>query len=171
MTPPLIDHIGILVADIETATETWSAATGYTFSPIHRYRTDRYSDHSAPEPHRHDARISFSKEGPPYIELMEFHGNGTHSAAQGEGFHHFGIVDHPDIEGRMRELAALGFRDDGQSLDANGRILLWFTNKDDLNGVRLEYVSASPQPIVRDDGSEPHRNGHGAPTLWGPETD
>lgn len=171
MNPPLIDHIGILVPDLEKAIERWSAATGYTFSAVHRYRTDRYSDHSNPEPHHHDARISFSKEGPPYLELMEFHGHGTHSAQQGEGFHHFGIVDHPDIERRMRELAELGFRDDGKSLDANDAVLLWFTNKDDLNGMRLEYVSSAAQPIVRDDGSEPYRDDRGAPTLWNPETD
>jgi len=166
MNPPLIHHIGILVPDIEKAIERWSAATGYTFSEIHRYRTDRYVDSSDPQPHHHDARISFSKEGPPYIELMEFHGNGTHSASQGEGFHHFGIMDHPDVERRMRELAELGFRDDGRSLGEDGRVLLWFTDKNDLNGMRLEYVSPDPQPVVRDDGSEPYRDTSGRPSLW-----
>ena len=31
MTSPLVDHIGILVPDLEAAIERWSAVTGYTF--------------------------------------------------------------------------------------------------------------------------------------------
>lgn len=153
-TPRLIDHIGILVADLEKAITTWEAATGYTFGPIGRYRTDRYRDHSDSQPHAHDARIAFSQQGPPYIELMEFHGAGTHAATEGEGFHHFGFLDYPDAHEKMTEMEAIGFRRDGESLDESGRTILWFTDKRDLNGVRLEFVSAAAQPVVADDGTE-----------------
>ncbi|MFE2716533.1 VOC family protein [Streptomyces mirabilis] len=166
MAAPLIDHIGILVADLEDAISRWSAATGYTFSEIHRYRTDRYVDSSNPEPHHHDARISFSKEGPPYIELMEFHGQGTHSAAQGEGFHHLAFVDQPDLEQRMADLAEQSIGHDGLVLGENDRVLLWFTEKKDLNGIRIEYVSQDAQPIVKDDGTPPYRDERGKPSLW-----
>ncbi|MBV7699423.1 VOC family protein [Streptomyces sp. TRM70350] len=166
---PLIHHVALLVPNLEAAISEWSAATGYTFSEIARYRTDRYCDKSNPEPHHHDARISFSKEGPPFIELMEFHGSGTHSIAQGEGFHHLGFLDHPDPEGRLADLAALGIEDDGMALAPDNSILLWFTSKKHLNGMRLEYVSTAPQPIVKDDGSEPYRNIRGCPVLWPPE--
>jgi catechol 2,3-dioxygenase-like lactoylglutathione lyase family enzyme len=170
MSAPLIHHIGILVENLEDAIERWSAATGYTFSPIARYRTPRYSDSSNPEPHDHDARISFSAEGPPYIELMEFHGEGTHSAAQGAGVHHLGFLDHPDVEGRLRDLAALGIGDDGRSISEDGRPILWFTDRGDLDGVRLEYVSTDIQPTVRDDGSPLDLGADGKPSLW-PVTD
>lgn len=152
--PRLIDHIGVLVENLEEAIVKWEAATGYTFSPIGRYRTDRYRDHSNMEPHEHDARIAFSHQGPPFIELMEFHGEGTHSATEGEGFHHFGFLDYPDAHEKMAEMEAIGFRRDGESLDENGRTILWFTDKRDLNGIRLEYVSTTPQPVVADDGGE-----------------
>lgn len=164
-----IHHIGLLVADLEKAIERWSLATGYTFSEVARYRTNFYVDHSNEQPHHHDARISFSKEGPPFIELMEFHGAGTHSAEQGEGIHHLGFMDHPDVEGRKRDLAACGMGCDGMALNEDGNILLWFTEKEDLHGIRLEFVSPVPQPIVMDDGRPAYTDERGFPGLWPPE--
>lgn len=167
-SPPLIEHIGILVPNLEEAIERWSAATGYTFSPIARYRTSNYIDHSDPEPHFHDARISFSKEGPPRIELMEITGVGTHGPEQA-GIHHFGFPGTPDCEGRLAELAQMGIGEDGRAVTDDGEILLCFTRKQDLDGVRLEFVSPLPGPTVADDGSalwvdpETGRN-----SLWGP---
>ncbi len=156
MPAPLIHHIGILVQDIEEAVARWEAVTGYTFGPIERYRTNWWVDDTREgEPHFHDARISFTAEGPPYIELMEFHGDGTHSHREGEGFHHFGFIDHPDVEGRMEELTQLGVGHNGESRTEDGRVILWFTEKQDLDGIRLEFVSTDPQPIVPDDTPVP----------------
>ncbi|MEV6317364.1 VOC family protein [Streptomyces sp. NPDC051776] len=170
MSAPLIHHVGVLVADLEDAIERWSVGTGYTFSEVARYRTDFYVDHSSPEPHFHDARICFSREGPPFIELMEFCGEGTHSAAQGEGIHHLGFMDYPDVEGRLRELGEQGVGCDGMALDGpQGKILLWFTEKQHLHGIRLEYVAGLPQPIVKDDGRPPYHDERGFPSLWPPD--
>jgi catechol 2,3-dioxygenase-like lactoylglutathione lyase family enzyme len=166
MSPPLIDHIGILVPDLEEAIERWSAATGYTFSPIARYRTSRYRDRHCSALHDHDARISFSLEGPPRIELMEATGEGTHGPAQ-LGVHHFGFNGVADPEGKMTELASLGIGDDGVSLDEDDRILLWFTDRAALDGVRLEFVSPLPGPVVADDGSAlPRDPATGRADLW-----
>lgn len=165
MSAPLIHHIGVLVENLEEAIEKWSQATGYTFTHIARYRTERYVDHSNETPHYHDARIAFSREGQPFIELMEFHGEGTHSAKEGEGFHHFGFIEHPDVEGRMRALADIGIPDDGKVLDENGNVILWFTEKSALNGMRLEYVSSDPQPIIADDGSPLPTDDQGRPDM------
>jgi catechol 2,3-dioxygenase-like lactoylglutathione lyase family enzyme len=163
--PRLIHHIGILVEDLDAAITHWSEVLGYSFTPIARYRTSSYADHSDPEPHFHDARIAFSIEGAPYIELMEFTGEGTHSRHQGEGFHHFGFVEYPDVQARMDALASIGVPDDGKSLDADGNVILWFTEKSALNGIRLEYVSSDPQPVVADDGSPLGVDGNGNPSL------
>lgn len=163
---PLIHHIGFLVNDLEAAIARWSQVTGYTFSPIARYRTQRYADASNAEPHWHDARISFSLEGTPHIELMEFHGDGTHSVAEGEGFHHLGYMNIHGIEDRMTEVQAMGFTVNGQSIDAEGRVILWFTDKADLGNVRLEYVSDDPQPIVADSGEPLTPDENGKPDLW-----
>lgn len=166
LSPQTIDHIGILVPNLEEGIARWSAATGYTFSPIARYRTDRYADHSNPEPHFHDARISFSLEGPPRIELMEVTGTGTHGPAE-VGVHHLAFTAVEDCQGRMDALAELGIGSDGISLDVEQRILLWFTEKAALDGVRLEFVSPLRGPIVADDGSELPRDPEtGRADLW-----
>ncbi|HEY4224338.1 MAG TPA: VOC family protein [Pseudolysinimonas sp.] len=151
MWPALIDHVGILVPDLEEAIERWSAATGYTFSPIARYRTPRYSDHSDATPHFHDARMSFSRQGPPQIELLEVTGSGTHGPEQ-LGIHHLGFRGIDDPAQRLAELEVLGLRSDGLSLDEQGRLLLCFTDKRDLDGIRLELISPLRGPVVADDG-------------------
>jgi len=153
MTPRLIDHIGILVPDLEAAIERWTAATGYTFSPIARYRTDGYSDHSDPAPHHHDTRVSFSREGPPYIELMSVTGRGTHGPDEA-GMHHLGIRGVDDVGAEVRRCAAAGIGEDGKSVLEDGRIHLWFTEKTALDGLRLEFIAPIPGPLVADDGSE-----------------
>jgi hypothetical protein len=153
MTAPFIEHVGILVPDLEAAIERWSVVTGYTFSPVVRYRTSRYTDHSDATPHFHDARISFSREGAPRIELMEVTGAGTHGPDQ-VGVHHLGFYGVADPAGRMAALAAAGVGHDGISYDAEGRILLCFTDKAALDGIRLELISPLPGPLVADDGSE-----------------
>jgi catechol 2,3-dioxygenase-like lactoylglutathione lyase family enzyme len=166
MSPLTIDHIGFLVADLEDAIERWSTATGFTFSPIARYRTQTWTDSSDPQPHWHDARIAFSREGSPAIELMEFHGEGTHSEKEGEGFHHIAFMNVTDIEERQQQLALLGFSSNGQAVDEDGNVILWFTDKKDLDNVRLEYVSAVSQPIVADDGEALPPDEQGKPDLW-----
>lgn len=168
MTPRLIDHIGILVPNLEEAIERWSAALGYTFSPIGRYRTHKYADRNNPELHYHDARISFSKEGPPRIELMEVTGEGTHGPNE-IGVHHFGFPGTTDVDARRGELASLGIGDDGLSYNDEGQLILWFTEKSALDGIRLEFVSPLPGRTVADDGSplwvDPTTGRH---NLWGP---
>jgi catechol 2,3-dioxygenase-like lactoylglutathione lyase family enzyme len=151
---PRIHHVALLVPDLEEARERWASATGFSFGPIHHYRTDHYVDRSDPAPHHHDARVSMSADGPPRIELMEFTGDGTHSAAQGEGAHHIAFLDYPDLEGRLAELGGQGIGDDGRVLDDDGKLLLWFTAKQDLNGIRFEHVNrARQQPVFTESGA------------------
>lgn len=166
MTAPLIDHIGVLVDDLEQAIEQWTAVTGYRFSPIRRYRTDRYVDASDPQPHFHDARISFSLEGQPKIELMEVTGSGTHGPDE-RGVHHLAFRGVDDIEGRLAELAEAGVGEDGRSIAEDGGLLLCFTRKQDLHGVRLELITSRPGPLVSDSGAPlPIDASTGRPDLW-----
>lgn len=147
-----IHHIGILVSDLEAAVERWTAVTGFTFDAIARYRTDHYVDDSAPGEHLSDVRIAFSHNGPPYIELMEFFGDGTHSPELGEGVHHLGFVGLEDAAAVLAHLEEIGVGVNGRALDAGGSTILGFTVPASLNGVRLEYVSKDPQPVFTDAG-------------------
>jgi catechol 2,3-dioxygenase-like lactoylglutathione lyase family enzyme len=167
VAPQQIAHLGFLVPDLEAAVARWSAALGYTFSPIARYRTDAYVDASDPAPHHHDARIAVSLEDGPMIELMEFTGAGTHAAAQA-GFHHLGVVGVEDVEGEAARFDALGIRSNGAALLADGRAHLSFTEPQDLDGIRFEFVSRFPAPIVGDDGATLPAGPDGIPQLFAP---
>ena len=166
-----IDHIGILVPDLEEAIARWSSATGYRFSPIARYRTNRYIDHSDATPHFHDTRISFSFESSPRIELLEVTGTGTHGPSE-LGVHHLGFMNVENPAGRMQELASFGIEEDGRVLDEADNVLLCFTERSALDGVRLEFVSPLPAPTIADDGSALWRDpATGRNSLWGPPPD
>jgi hypothetical protein len=97
---------------------------------------------------------------------MEATGDGTHSADQ-LGIHHFGFPGTVDPEGRREELAELGVGVDGVSVNEEERILLFFTEKEAMDGVRFEYISPLPGPLVADDGSElPLDPNTGRKDLW-----
>jgi catechol 2,3-dioxygenase-like lactoylglutathione lyase family enzyme len=162
---PTVHHIGILVEDLETAIPRWEAVTGYTFQPIVRYRTDRWDDSSAPEPHLSDVRIAFSVDGPPHIELMEFSGHGTHSPALGEGVHHLGFARTPDVESQLAHLRTLGIAANGRALDEAETTILAFNDPGDFYGVRLEYVGDVPQPVFTDDGRPLRIDEHGLAVI------
>lgn len=152
MTKRPIEHVGVLVTDLEAAIGRWEAVTGYTFGPIVRYRTQTYCDSSNEDPHFHDARIAFSHDGPPRIELMEVTGNGTHGPAE-VGVHHLAFRGVEDAAAEIVRLADAGVGVDGRSLGADGEPILWFTDKTDLEGVRCEFITTVPGPLVADDGS------------------
>lgn len=149
MTARLVDHVGVLVPDLDAAVHRWSAALGYTFSAVGRYRTDRYVDLAEPCPHRHDARFVLSHDGPPRIELLEVTGSGTHGPDRA-GVHHLALVGHEDLESERTRLGSLGLCIDGENTDELGRLLLFFA---DVEGVPLELVSLLPGPTFTDDGA------------------
>ena len=169
MQPKLIHHVGILVEDLEEAIERWERITGYTFGPIHRYRSSHYHDSSEVDEHLHDARLSFSREGAPHIELLEATGTGTHGVAN-LGVHHLAFVDYDDLEAEHERVTGLGLMVDGRDVNAAGELLLLFTDPPSTDHVRLEFVSPREHPNVMDDGSPMWRNpATGRFDAWRPD--
>jgi catechol 2,3-dioxygenase-like lactoylglutathione lyase family enzyme len=134
-------HVGILVDDIEAAREKFSAITGLVFTPV---QTVRF-------PHFRDARgerelelvVSYSIEGPPFLELvLSDPAGGVYGRQAGEGLHHLGFHE-TDVAGRMESLQ----REHGLALDGArfgnkdaSRMAAAYTRPEDLHGVRLEIV-------------------------------
>ncbi|MCV2395136.1 VOC family protein [Actinotalea sp. M2MS4P-6] len=169
MQPKLIHHVGILVANLEEAIERWERITGYTFGPIHRYRSSHYRDSSEQDEHLHDARLSFSREGTPHIELLEATGTGTHGAAN-LGVHHLAFVDYGDLEAEHERVTGLGLQVDGRDVNDAGELLLFFTDPPSTDHVRLEFVAPRDHPNVMDDGSPMWRDpSTGRFDAWGPD--
>jgi catechol 2,3-dioxygenase-like lactoylglutathione lyase family enzyme len=146
-----IDHVGFIVPNLEEAIAHWTSVFGYEFAPITRYTTTRYSDRNNPTPHVHDARKTVSRQGPPRIELLEATGEGTHSLANA-GPHHLGVRGVDNLPKVMADMAALGLADDGCSYAEDGEMLLFFTDKGGLDGMRIEFIGNRPGPVFADDG-------------------
>ena len=165
-----VAHIGILVANLERSRDRWSRVLGLPFSPITRYRPTNWSDLGNPEPHLHDARLTFFLGDNPSIEILEFVGNGTHSPIKGEGGHHLSFPPLDDNEARRRELSELGVGVDGE-IRHDGRLIFMFADAGALNNVYTEWVEEHPDhPDVKDDLSPVNRLPDGSKTLFDVET-
>jgi hypothetical protein len=70
-------HVGILVRDIEIAARDFSAILGLEFEPVR----------TAPVVTGEMMRFRYSRQGPPYLELVEMAGSGIWAPDQGEGLH------------------------------------------------------------------------------------
>lgn len=168
--PKPVAHIGILVRHLESSRRRWQTVLGAPFSPITRYRPENWSDLGNPEPHLHDARLTFYLGDAPSIEILEFVGNGTHSPEKGEGGHHLSFPPLEDNSARRAELAGLGVGIDGE-IWHDGRWIFQFAEATALNNVYTEWVEEHPDhPDVKDDLSPINRLPDGTKTLFDVET-
>lgn len=166
MTAQSIAHIGVLVADLDQSRLRWAQVFGSAFSPVTRYRCPEWCDFGNPEPHLHDARLTFYLGDYPSIEMLEFVGNGTHAASRGEGGHHVALPPILDNDVRRSELAELGVGIDGDNRQ-DGRSILMFSDARATNNVYVEWVEdGHDHPDCKDDGSPVNRLPDGSKTLF-----
>lgn len=139
-------HVCILVADIEDAVERFSEAFDMTFAPI---LTSDMEFHGASN-ERDALRWVFSRQGPPYIELIEGQGDGLLSLAAGERLHHIGRWAPPaqiaDLKSRFGEAVTItrpGFAGN-----------LWFADPALFYGIWIELVDEGFRPVLESLSSE-----------------
>lgn len=139
MTATNLFHTGVLVPDLEEAAARFGEALGLTFMPPAIAHVDRFEQKSRVE--ELDLRITWSVEGPPYLELLESQDNdGLYGRAQ-EGLHHIGLWE-PDPEALMERLTGLGLKNEAAQYTPEGRILAAYTAPQELYGTRLEFIEA-----------------------------
>jgi len=135
-------HSGILVHDLDNAIKRFTETLGYTFNPpttvqVHELE-DRISGSTGPA----EARVTYSRQGPFRLELIEVSGTGIYGAALGEGLHHLGVWE-PDPEARLRELEAKGKSVDAIFRRPDGTVSVFYASPENSDGVRIEYVGAA----------------------------
>jgi hypothetical protein len=139
MTVTPMFHYGILVQDIEAAMERFGDLMGFTFHEPTTVHLNRLAD---PVEHQIEFRATYSRQGPPFMELMEMAGDGIYASRHGEGIHHIGLWD-PNIEmNRARLTGHHHLRPEATVLTPNGSAFAWFSDPASSHGVRLEFIDA-----------------------------
>jgi len=135
-------HVGILVLDVEAAMREYGDALGLAFIEPVRVRGPRLRE-STPVPRETtlDVTITFSREGPPYHELMGATGDGLYASANA-GLHHLGLWT-ADCEARRAELLARGLVDEAVQYDDEGTILAAFLRMPSPPRTRIELIPES----------------------------
>ena len=132
-------HVGIVVADLDEAIPAFERAFQVTFNEPSELTVEVEDD----GPPQRRIRVSYCRQGPPYLELMEGHQTGFLSLAGGEGVHHIGLWvppgTRPDNTERFRALHT-------QAVVSGGAQLL--TTPASLHGVRIELVDDSARARV-----------------------
>lgn len=131
-------HVGILVADLDTAVERFAATLGVSFRPP---AVAKVPDLREDPPRRTtEVRVATSVEGPPYYELIEQSGTGLFGPDQPEGLHHIGVW-HPDNEAEVQVLGKAGVGVEARSYLFGGCLQALFSRPEDLHGVRFEFTN------------------------------
>lgn len=138
-------HVGFLVDDLNRAMEAFGSAFGVTWTVPDIGTVDwwqRQYGESVLE-----LKVAYSKQGPPYLELLQSQPDGLFAAAQGEGFHHIGAWE-PDCEKRSEELIALGLHPIATQYTPERDIIVSYFDPEKLHGVMLEIVDEGRKPIM-----------------------
>ncbi|MGE2716204.1 VOC family protein [Mycolicibacterium litorale] len=125
-------HIGILVPDIHEAMERLGATLGLTFRPPRTFADDYIED---PEPRLSTTVVTFSLEGPPYLELIEVE-KGVWGPEHMGRLHHIGLWTPSESDCR-RHLLEQGVTM-GAKIGEPGSTPFYYSNPDDLYGIRIE---------------------------------
>ncbi len=131
-----IDHIAVIVADIDAALEFWRDALGLEVSRVEEVPAQ-------------EAEVAFLPLGQGEIELVrptsDDSGAARFLAKRGAGMHHIALeVD--DLEATLARLKAKGVRLINESpLEAAGGRRAAFVHPQSANGVLLELYESIPE--------------------------
>ncbi|MQA13842.1 MAG: hypothetical protein GEV09_06590 [Pseudonocardiaceae bacterium] len=145
MTATSMFHVGLLVLDLEEAILDFSKVLNLDFNDPTVVHFNRLED---PDPHEFDVRVTYSRQGPPHLELIEAKGSGVYSAAQGEGFHHIGLWEPNMSKSVERSSTATGLRSEAKIVMPDGQTFVWFSDPASGHGTRLEFVDESTRPDI-----------------------
>lgn len=141
-------HIGLLVADIDEAIETFGHTLDVPFTPPTAAVMSSFMDYGDPgAPTAMTIRFAYSKVGPPYYELIEARDRGIFGRQMGIGVHHVGFWE-SDCESRLAELTSRGLEVEMVEWSPDSKISVAFFKPSALSGMRLELLNeAAREPL------------------------
>ena len=137
-----IFHAAILVPNIEKAIEAYRRSLQLDFLPPVSRSWPRVEQEGYDEPF--NARITYSRQGPFYVELLETSGPGIWSAPTVDRFHHFGIWARDARQEGLR-MEADGYRWEATIHADDGSTPVVFVRRGD---VRVEIIDEARKPGI-----------------------
>jgi catechol 2,3-dioxygenase-like lactoylglutathione lyase family enzyme len=137
MTITNLFHYGVLVTNLDEAIDRFGEVMGMTFnspSDIHLQRLVETTEHPL------NFRATYSKQGPPYMELIEATGEGLYAPGQGEGLHHLGLWDPSLALNKADYLEKKNLEVDAEILLPDGSTFAWYAKPKGAHGVRFEFI-------------------------------
>ncbi len=139
MTATDLYHVGILVSDIDEGIRRFSTLLGLSFNePRIVAVTIEEAGRSSPR----ELKVSYSVEGPPFLELIESQEDGLWGAQQGEGLHHVGSWE-GDLGARLN-----GLTDEGTPVEVKisvgDRLVAVYLDPEPVHNTRVELVAQRP---------------------------
>ncbi|NET34248.1 MAG: VOC family protein [Cyanothece sp. SIO1E1] len=138
-------HVGIIVKDLEQGMRDYSQLMGLTWTTPNIFEIPILED---PKPHAHELLAVFSREGPPYYELIQASGAGIFSVKYCDCIHYVGIYD-ADIPARIAAFRTANHSIDATLKNSAGEPFGLVTAPGSL-GIRLEYVDLSARPAIEE---------------------
>jgi catechol 2,3-dioxygenase-like lactoylglutathione lyase family enzyme len=129
-------HIGVVVDDLPKAIAKYSRVLGLTFTEPAHVHVPCLED---PNPHEHVVYVAFSKDGPPYYELIEASGDGIFSQRFVDQILYLGMWE-TDMAARIEALKAEGIGLEARFKTAEDAVPFCVITEPGSLGIRLEYV-------------------------------
>jgi hypothetical protein len=150
-------HVGLTVPDIDAATQRFSDAFGFTWATVHESTFDVIADD---QPRRAEIAVTYSAQGPPYLELVEER-RGSIWGADGFGLTHVGFWA-DDVDAARQRLNRSGVAARVYH-DAGGAHPMRFSYHELAGGLWLELVHTSFAAQLADWILEPRNRSRGVP--------
>jgi len=131
-------HLGMVVDDIARAAREMGDELGLTFEePRPANVIVRDASGTGPQ----SVLVSFARQGPPYVELIQSRSGGVWTSAGGPRMHHVGVWT-DDLAKDVARFTRLGLEMEAHGLDAAGKLTL-FAYMRDAQGLRIELVDSA----------------------------
>jgi quinol monooxygenase YgiN/catechol 2,3-dioxygenase-like lactoylglutathione lyase family enzyme len=139
--PSTFFHCGVVVRDLDEAMARYSKLLGVTFTEKATFHVPRFED---PEGHPFDVVAVFSREGPPYYELIQASGTGAFSERFADQILYVGVWE-PDVPGRIERLRQAGVELEAVLKGSDGVPFVCLTKPHALFGARIEFVGTGAE--------------------------
>ncbi|MCY4390864.1 MAG: VOC family protein [Chloroflexi bacterium] len=137
-------HMGIVVPELAPAMSEMSEQMGLTWAPARAFPVNIHEDG---ELRSYNVLATYSREGPPYFELIEAIGESVWSPAMADGgLHHIGVLA-ADPLAEIARLEAAGFEVEVQAVTRDGVVTgpTYLVNR---FGVRVEVNGEAARDMV-----------------------